>query len=422
MRAAEFEIEQRYLIERRRLINRTVIGWGVVGGLQVTSDGHTATVSRGLALDRFGREIDLLESMEIGKDNTFLLSEAGGPPKKLDTIEGGSYLLSVHYAERREGPAPRDDTCDCELPEYRYVREIAVFTLQKTPGASCGEDKCKELHPCSSEPDACDIERRHRYFCAWSATRDDDDPTRLDPVDDLLCIARERAPLAVVEVGARDAGSRCDPVSIVRISDQCGPRRIVKSNDLLYDLSRGCDLTRITEIGWMKWHKGEDEMPFSVFLAACERGSRLDIKESETSFTVKFSRDIQVACLRRGVVTMTALVPSRGKGWRTPRRVPIASLAPRTDQQENDPLTTNALKLIFKREWIDDELNHDNSMLNGKSFDIEIEIHGDRILDCHGVPVDANAFGRQALIGNGTPGGTFRSCFRVGAKPGTPDD
>src|SRR5215831_18150521 len=32
MRAEEFETEQRYLIGRRRLINRAVLGWGVVSG------------------------------------------------------------------------------------------------------------------------------------------------------------------------------------------------------------------------------------------------------------------------------------------------------------------------------------------------------------------------------------------------------
>ena len=38
----------------------------------------------------------------------------------------------------------------------------------------------------------------------------------------------------------------------------CGPRRLVKRNDLLFDLIRGCDLTRISAIGWRDWHRGRE--------------------------------------------------------------------------------------------------------------------------------------------------------------------
>ena len=45
---------------------------------------------------------------------------------------------------------------------------------------------------------------------------------------------------------------------------------------------------------------------------------------------------------------------------------------------------------------------------------VEIEIRGDFIVDCNGQTVDANAIGLSpAPTGNGTPGGTFFSTFRV---------
>jgi hypothetical protein len=37
MKAAEFETEQRYFISRRRLINRAVLGWGVVYGFALAA-------------------------------------------------------------------------------------------------------------------------------------------------------------------------------------------------------------------------------------------------------------------------------------------------------------------------------------------------------------------------------------------------
>ena len=49
---------------------------------------------------------------------------------------------------------------------------------------------------------------------------------------------------------------------------------------------------------------------------------------------------------------------------------------------------------------------------------VEIEVRGDFIVDCNGQPVDANAVGRRsAPTGNGTPGGTFLSTFRVEPRP-----
>ena len=54
------------------------------------------------------------------------------------------------------------------------------------------------------------------------------------------------------------------------------------------------------------------------------------------------------------------------------------------------------------------------SYLNERDFVVEIEIRGDLILDCSGQPVDANSIGLQAApTGNGTPGGTYFSTFKV---------
>src|SRR5260221_9661250 len=95
MRTEEFETEQHYLIRRRRLINRSVLGWGVVYGFPLSlprprreDDGRAeggddrredeaaalpqVKVGAGLALDRHGREIELVEPVELGPQNTFV--------------------------------------------------------------------------------------------------------------------------------------------------------------------------------------------------------------------------------------------------------------------------------------------------------------------------------------------------------------
>lgn len=54
----DFETEQKYFNDKRRLLNRTVLGCGVVSGLQVTAiDDKTIYIEPGIALDDLGREI-----------------------------------------------------------------------------------------------------------------------------------------------------------------------------------------------------------------------------------------------------------------------------------------------------------------------------------------------------------------------------
>ena len=54
----DFETEQRYMNDKRRLINRLIHGMGVVCGMNVIRvDEATISIEMGLALDFAGREI-----------------------------------------------------------------------------------------------------------------------------------------------------------------------------------------------------------------------------------------------------------------------------------------------------------------------------------------------------------------------------
>ena len=56
--ARDFETEQRYFNNKRRLLNRTLYGAGVVCGLGVyRNDDVSFSVETGMALDYMGREI-----------------------------------------------------------------------------------------------------------------------------------------------------------------------------------------------------------------------------------------------------------------------------------------------------------------------------------------------------------------------------
>jgi hypothetical protein len=67
--AEDLELEQRYHIEKRRLLNRAIQGAGIVSGLDVSLGDGSVTVAPGLALDAMGREILIEEPAQLAIPN-----------------------------------------------------------------------------------------------------------------------------------------------------------------------------------------------------------------------------------------------------------------------------------------------------------------------------------------------------------------
>src|SRR4051794_39240249 len=64
--AEDFELEQRYHIEKRWLLNRMLQGARIVSGLSVVaSEQGTVTVEPGFAVDPYGREILVSEPQQL---------------------------------------------------------------------------------------------------------------------------------------------------------------------------------------------------------------------------------------------------------------------------------------------------------------------------------------------------------------------
>lgn len=96
----DFEAEQKYMNDKRRLINRFMHGCGVVCGLNVVQIGEEdVSVEAGLALDFAGREIIVEEPV------TRKLSELDGFSAYTEGGENGGYLyLCIEYAEYEKNP------------------------------------------------------------------------------------------------------------------------------------------------------------------------------------------------------------------------------------------------------------------------------------------------------------------------------
>ncbi|UUZ78889.1 hypothetical protein LJK88_26850 [Paenibacillus sp. P26] len=132
----DFESEQKYFNDKRRLLNRLLFGGGVVAGLQVVAvDDKSVSVQSGLALDGLGREIIVSSPVTL----------------KLSMMEGfnnndyaKNVYLCIAYDEKGKEPvhavansSGRPD----EISEYNRVvegRRLYIREDAPDPGSSSG--------------------------------------------------------------------------------------------------------------------------------------------------------------------------------------------------------------------------------------------------------------------------------------------
>lgn len=126
----DFETEQRYMNDKRRLINRFLHGYGVVCGLQVVEvDDVTISLEAGLALDFSGREI--MVALPI--------------TKRLSAIEGFStyteegedrqeLYLCIAYAEQETDAVHNITRTEADEEEYnKYAEGYRLFVTAQEP-------------------------------------------------------------------------------------------------------------------------------------------------------------------------------------------------------------------------------------------------------------------------------------------------
>lgn len=461
--ADSFRVEQKYQLDRRHLLNRAIYGWGVVYGYGITSvppdDPKDEFACRlkirsGLALDRCGRE--LLETGRSIKvdDELIILNEESrnlDPEKRhaalYDAGPEACWLLSVHYAEQYMGPVTVQDSCHCEHHEWDHTCETVRYSLRRIPCAECCNSfdceldcKCSKCCEKSSDRDYSasqadpnyrgqpprpkpypghpDVETPHRRGgcrCLCEYLTD----LNVDPECGPLCEIEE--PCARVRVDLRNGvplacvhivPDECDRWAFGLEIEDCGPRRLVKRNDLLFDLIRGCDLTRIKDIGWASWHRKSDPVPFEDFADAFAQGGNQEPEYVTRDFWVEFSRPVRRDTVRRDCFVMTVITSEPDDVWWETLRVPIVRV------KAEDTEFIDRAAIVVDGPWLRDTLRGAASLFQGKVTRVELEVRGDFIVDCNGQTVDANPQGRSpAPTGNGTPGGTFLSTFLVGPAP-----
>lgn len=418
-----FRVEQQYLVERRRLINRAVHGWGVVYGYAVAlaDDGARSglAVGAGLAFDRMGRELVQTAQTIVSLDDMLEIAS--------EACEGDTYLLRVHYAERLTAETQVSDACNCKRQQWDRVCETVRYSLQKLP-PSAGRDPhacelacvCETCAICGGDlagDHGPDDPRAGAFPCLCRYVTELSPGTECAHLDEVFEGIRvdlhNGVPLAWVIL----LKNECDDWRISAIADACGPRRLVKRNDLLFDLIRGCDLTRISNISWGEWHRAS-MVPWEIFNDFFDnRPFGEDKKSCLTTLTIDFSRPVLRSTLTPDCVSMTFLIRQREGGWQLPARAPITGIYHKNVSGDEQEFAQRAV-LVVSWGWVKDALRSSENEFERKGTLVEIEIYGDYILDCNNQPVDAEARGNWPFpSGNGSPGGTFRSNFRLAAKP-----
>jgi hypothetical protein len=216
-------------------------------------------------------------------------------------------------------------------------------------------------------------------------------------------------PLACVEVVLNE----CDEWTFGPTVEVCGPRRFVKRNDLLFDLIQGCDLTRISAIGWGSWHRREAPITLEEFLDALGYDGTEREAYRASKFWVEFSRPVRRDTLRADCFAMTVLSRDERERWWTPNRVPIIEVETFPSGPETPNLVRGAA-IVVDGIWLWDAVRSKASIFHDHDARVEVEVRGDFIVDCNGQTIDAEVVGLSpSPTGNGALGGTFLSTFRV---------
>ena len=451
--ADSFSVEQKYMIGRRHLLNRAVFGWGVIYGYGIqavlpngepTNYACHLKIGPGLALDECGREL-LHQETSLRYEDVILIDQPSMPNPDPDVDTGAQssdasqaaipgdkkecWLLSVHYAEQDTSHVSIEDRCRCVRDEWDHICETVRFSLKRVDCEKCCDHFDCELDCKCETGECCDSAHMHlpsgvhnRGGCRCLCSR----LTELNPGADCEGLyerkekcggtvrvdLRHGVPLACVTL----INDQCGSYAFSSEINACGPRRLVKRNDLLFDLIRGCDLTRITEVGWSCHRKDISFQEFADLFLPAGNDNTQPVK---TKFWVRFSRPVRRETVRRDCFVMTVVNSEPDDGWWGTFRVPIVGLDLRP--WENDEKLVDQATIVVDGPWFGDTVKGGGSIFQSKRpTRVELEVRGDFIIDCNGQTVDANTFGTGASpvpSGNGTPGGTFLSTFRVGPAP-----
>jgi hypothetical protein len=361
MTARDFTGEQEYSLSRHRLHNRLLHGWGIVCGLRVDKHPDPACANRwvvvrsGIAIDCCGRELILRQDtpLQLPLPTSPGDAAAGSSAQAMS----GPFLLCLRYSEEEIEQVPAlyaEGTCDPTRTEANRVREVAA--LQTIP--------FDQVQPGCWEVPGGDAEAPCRDDC------DEEVPGPAGACLEPDCRCGQTVPLVLINFDPEhpEAGFTIDTT---------GQRTLPLPSDYL---------THIVHINWP--HGGE------VTLSHL-RG------EMEGRLRVKFDRKLLPADgAATGISVHTFVVQYAG----IERNVEFLPF-----NRHHPPTLTDDCWATFTIR--PEHLEPEGETIAGNI--VYVTLKCDFILDCHGNPVDGNHLRGRLPSGDGIPGGSFESWFRV---------
>jgi len=441
--------EQSYFNEKRRLVNRMVLGSGVVCGLGVRWDlkKRAFVVEAGMALDCCGREIVVCEPRPVPFDEY----EEQCHHAREKAEHWGKFALCLEYDECHAEPVelPAIGCDDAERVEFNRVRDGYKLRLKKW------EDACRrqpdDQTPCPApfkhaagavpETPDCRTEDLHHYLCGrlgegcpecdgcgcvvlatvyvraargWRQQPPEPPPYRYERADAAQQPGHEeQQPDGLIKDNraaeyAQEAGR--EPLEVWL--DTCTDRRLVYSNPLLYDLvyCHHGDLPHIVDFNWRRPAGPDRELDWETFVRTIKSG-----------LTVYFDQEIEPKSLNIHTFIVSYLYRETGTKAFVVKRLPLKEIRMGRD---GDCYTAT---FVARDQWIKDELETSDSELIAdpryeRGVKVEITLRGSRIWSTRGKGLDGDYLADKLPTGNGTQGGDFVDWFRVlppaARKPG----
>lgn len=361
MTARDFAGEQEYFLSRHREHNRLLHGWGVVCGLRVIPHPSCECARRwvvvraGVAIDCRGREIVLCKDVPL--ELPLPREDWEEPAQQPEEVFREPFLLALRYDEEEIEPLPAlyaEGSCDPARREANRVRETARLVLLRRDEVEPGCWLSPGGEPGSPCHDDCD----------------DELPGPAGACLEPCCPCGDAVPLALIR-----------PCPGGFEIDLDGRRTLPVPGGLL---------THVAHVNWP--HGGE--MTIS------------ELREQEGRLKVSFDRRLRPPDGERtGINEHTFVVQYGGVQKDLELLYAADDGGPRTEE--------DGRVAVFQ---IDPDFLNRRSNLAGNV--VYVTLKCDFILDCHGNPVDGNHLRGRLPSGDGIPGGTFESWFRVVADGG----
>lgn len=472
MSARDFRDEQHYFLSRRRAHNRLLHGWGVICGLSVSGldrddcRDRWIRIGPGAAIDCYGRELILEEELclelpdrarveewlrrglerKLGVDLTHFPERRPRRRRRYDAAEGeggeaaeGGEAVEAAYEpaeeageaeegyEEQEGrhPWPENDEPG-EPVEYLIALAYREEKLERVPALVDDGEPAALRHNRVREGVRLVVVRRDALDGCWKVRgqpdydeeppcRDDCDQDQPGPGGSCIepdCVCGRIVPIALARARVED-GYLIDGFRLLndrqadREEEAAGQRPPVtlEMDGRVRLPPPPSFLTHVVAINWP--HGG------TLDITDLQTGGRLDGR-----FEITFDRDIQTADTypRQPGDQYDAEEGEVNGINRFTFRVTYATAKDPVEREVSfvrrahlDP--ANKRKAVFDidpENWSGDE---DREQL--PECNVFIRLLGDFVLDCHGNPVDANHVAGLLPSGNGSPGGTFESWFRL---------